>query len=120
MQAREASTSGRRQWKFPEAAAPQSTPQISGIHVTGFISCSRIFQRVVVLLAPFIPSIWRAAPPSEGLGGAGVGLSLTVAGLGGRGRGPAQAAMISSSKNQLVVPSASSTTTPTPVPSVMR
>ena len=38
MQAMEAPTSETVQWKFPEAAAPQRTPQIKGIQVTGFIS----------------------------------------------------------------------------------
>ena len=42
--------------KWPEAAAPQSTPQMSGIQVTGFISCSRIFQMLVSAEAPFMPS----------------------------------------------------------------
>ena len=32
------------------------TPQIKGIQVTGFISCSRSFQMLVVPEAPFIPS----------------------------------------------------------------
>ena len=30
--------------KAPEAAAPQTTPQISGAQVTGFVSCKRIFH----------------------------------------------------------------------------
>ena len=83
MQAKEAATSGRVQWKRPEAAAPQSTPQIRGIQVTGFISWSRIFQMVEVPLAPFMPSSWRAPPPgpwSPGWVGAGLawpGRSLT-------------------------------------------
>jgi hypothetical protein len=38
MQAMDAPTSVKVQWKLPEAAAPQSTPQIKGIQVTGFIS----------------------------------------------------------------------------------
>ena len=29
---------------IPEAAAPQSTPQIRGAHVTGLVSCNRIFH----------------------------------------------------------------------------
>ena len=42
----------------PDAAAPHSTPQIKGIHVTGFVSCSLIFQMSVSRSpsAPFIPS----------------------------------------------------------------
>ena len=31
-------------WKLPLAAAPHATPQMSGTHVAGFVSCSRIFQ----------------------------------------------------------------------------
>ena len=67
------------QWKLPEAAAPHSTPQIKGIQVTGFISCSRIFQMELVPLAPFMPSSWRAPPPAATVG---LGLSLTGRGLG--------------------------------------
>jgi hypothetical protein len=63
MQAKEASTSWGRHWKWPEAAAPHRTPQIRGIQVTGFISCSRIFQMLEVVLAPFMPRIWRVALP---------------------------------------------------------
>lgn len=36
------------------------SPQISGIHVTGLVSCTRIFQMSVSSDAPFIPSICRA------------------------------------------------------------
>jgi hypothetical protein len=75
MQAIEAPTSGSRQWKLPDAAAPQRTPQIRGIQVTGFISCSRIFQMLEVPLAPFMPSSCRAAAP---LAAVGFGLSLTL------------------------------------------
>ena len=56
MQANEASTSLVCQWKLPLAAAPQRTPQIRGIQVTGFISCKRSFQMLEVPLAPFMPS----------------------------------------------------------------
>jgi hypothetical protein len=33
---------------------------MSGTHVTGFVSCTRIFQMFVSSAAPFMPSIWRA------------------------------------------------------------
>lgn len=112
MQATEAPTSGRVQWKFPEAAAPQITPQIRGIQVTGFISCSRIFQMLELPLAPFMPSSCRAPPETPGE-------PALVSGLWLMG-GPSQAGVISSSKNQVVVPPLSSTTTPMPVPSVTR
>ncbi len=78
MQAIEAPTSGRVQWKLPDAAAPQRTPQIRGIQVTGFISCSRIFQMELVPLAPFMPSSWRAPAP---LAASGLGLLLNGLGL---------------------------------------
>jgi len=56
MQAIEAATWPGLQWKFPDAAAPQITPQIRGIQVTGFISCSLIRQMLLEPAAPFIPS----------------------------------------------------------------
>jgi hypothetical protein len=59
---------------LPEAAAPHSTPQIKGIQVTGFISCNRIFQMLLVPLAPFMPSSCRAPAP---LLAVGLGESLT-------------------------------------------
>jgi hypothetical protein len=34
-----------RHQSIPEAAAPQRTPQTSGGHVTGLVSCRRIFQK---------------------------------------------------------------------------
>jgi len=63
MQAIDTPTSEAVQWKLPEAAAPQITPQIKGIQVTGFISCNRIFQMLLVPAASFMPSSWRAAEP---------------------------------------------------------
>lgn len=43
------------------------SPQMSGTHVTGFVSCTLIFQMSVSSAAPFMPSIWRAAAePSPG------------------------------------------------------
>ena len=44
MQSADLATSSGVQWKLPDAAAPQSTPQIRGTQVTGFVSCRRIFQ----------------------------------------------------------------------------
>lgn len=40
---------------------PNNPPQMSGIHVTGLVSCTRIFQMSVSSDAPFMPSSWRAA-----------------------------------------------------------
>jgi hypothetical protein len=34
---------------------------MSGIHVTGLVSCTRILNLSVSSAAPFMPSIWRAA-----------------------------------------------------------
>lgn len=42
----------RQEVGSPEAAAPQVTPQIRGTHVTGFVSCKRIFQIFSVVEAP--------------------------------------------------------------------
>lgn len=36
----------------PDAAAPQSTPQMRGIHVTGLVSWIRIFKMSSVVEAP--------------------------------------------------------------------
>lgn len=38
----------------PEAAAPQRTPQMRGIHVTGLVSCRRIFRISSVVEAPAV------------------------------------------------------------------
>jgi uncharacterized oligopeptide transporter (OPT) family protein len=65
----------------PEAAAPQITPQIKGIQVTGFISCSRIFQMLSELEAPFIPSSWRASA----LAAAALAAGVVAADAGGSG-----------------------------------
>lgn len=40
---------------------PKNPPQMRGIHVTGLVSCTRIFQMSVSSDAPFMPSSWRAA-----------------------------------------------------------
>ena len=47
----------------PLAAAPHSTPQMRGTHVTGFVSCSRIAHLLSVSAAPFMPSSCRASTP---------------------------------------------------------
>lgn len=39
----------------PSLPAVRTTPQMSGIQVTGFISCTRIFSKSSVWAAPFIP-----------------------------------------------------------------
>jgi hypothetical protein len=39
----------------------KNSPQMSGTHVTGLVSCTRILNLSVSSAAPFIPSIWRAA-----------------------------------------------------------
>lgn len=59
MQSKDLPTFSGVQVKWPEAAAPHSTPQISGTHVTGLVSCRRIFQMSSVLLPPRTPSSWR-------------------------------------------------------------
>ena len=51
--------------KLPLAAAPQVTPQMSGIQVTGFISCRRIRHLEVVEEASLMPSSWRTEEESE-------------------------------------------------------
>jgi len=60
-------TSSTDQLKCPDEAAPQTTPQIKGIQVIGFINWRRIFQiDVSPDDAPFIPNSCRVlAPRSE-------------------------------------------------------
>eukprot|EP00953_Heterococcus_sp_UTEX-ZZ885_P021521 11997-Heterococcus_DN1.PRE.1 len=43
------------------------TPQMSGIHVTGFMSCKRILRMSSEAEAPFRPSSWRTAPSDSSL-----------------------------------------------------
>jgi hypothetical protein len=56
MQSADMPTSRTVHSKLPDAAAPQRTPQMRGIQVTGFMSCRRIFQMLVSAEAPFMPS----------------------------------------------------------------
>lgn len=62
-------------WALPGTCTEQTgrSPQIRGTHVTGFISCSLIFQMLLSLSPPRMPRIWatfpctrRAAKPTKG------------------------------------------------------
>ena len=66
MQRRAFATFSGVQVYIPLAAAPHATPQISGTHVTGFMSCSLTFHLSSFSTdAPFIPKSCLMFPPSE-------------------------------------------------------